>query len=111
VQQVSTSDAGVRVKWKTADRSDGKHESLTDAIVIFAGTASRRFAARLGDRVNIYSVKRYSITVNLDDPLSQHQMFAGVAQKAPIQAASVLKRRSAWPTAHRRGPHHEMAPA
>jgi D-amino-acid dehydrogenase len=71
VQQVSVSNAGVRVKWKTTDRGDSKQESLADAIVICAGTASRRFAAMLGDRVNIYPVKGYSITVHLDDPLSQ----------------------------------------
>lgn len=38
-----------------------------DAVVVCAGTASRRFASRLGDRVNIYPVKGYSITVNLLD--------------------------------------------
>ena len=43
-----------------------------DALVICAGTASRRFAAMLGDRVNIYPVKGYSITVNLRDDTSQH---------------------------------------
>jgi len=72
VQRVSTSDAGVRLKWKTTDRGDSKEEeSLADAIIICAGAASRRFAAMLGDRVNIYPVKGYSITVHLDDPLSQ----------------------------------------
>ena len=63
VQQVSASTIGARVKWKTTDGDDSKHESLADAIVICAGTASRRFAAMLGDRVNIYPVKGYSITV------------------------------------------------
>ncbi|HEY0062581.1 MAG TPA: D-amino acid dehydrogenase [Telluria sp.] len=38
-----------------------------DGVVICAGTASRAMAARLGDRVNIYPVKGYSITVNLND--------------------------------------------
>jgi len=42
-----------------------------DAIVISAGTASRGLAASLGDRVNIYPVKGYSITVNLTDEVSQ----------------------------------------
>jgi D-amino-acid dehydrogenase len=42
-----------------------------DAVVICAGTASRSLAARLGDRVNIYPVKGYSITVNLADDASQ----------------------------------------
>jgi D-amino-acid dehydrogenase len=36
-----------------------------DAVVICAGIASRRFASLLGDRVNIYPVKGYSITVEL----------------------------------------------
>jgi D-amino-acid dehydrogenase len=38
-----------------------------DAVVVCAGVASRRFAAMLGDRVNVYPVKGYSITVHLDD--------------------------------------------
>lgn len=42
-----------------------------DGIVVCAGTASRQFAAMLGDRVNIYPVKGYSITVHLDDARSQ----------------------------------------
>jgi D-amino-acid dehydrogenase len=41
------------------------------AIVVCAGVASRRFAAMLGDRINIYPVKGYSITVCLDDPVSR----------------------------------------
>jgi D-amino-acid dehydrogenase len=42
-----------------------------DGVVICAGVASRDFAAQLGDRVNIYPVKGYSITVNLNDEKSQ----------------------------------------
>jgi D-amino-acid dehydrogenase len=42
-----------------------------DAAVICAGVASRRFAAMAGDRLNIYPVKGYSITVCLDDAESQ----------------------------------------
>ena len=42
-----------------------------DAVVVSAGVASRKFAAMLGDRVNVYPVKGYSITVNLDDAESQ----------------------------------------
>lgn len=51
----------------------GDDESTTkyDAVVVCAGTASRELAASLGDRVNIYPVKGYSITVNLNDPHSQ----------------------------------------
>lgn len=42
-----------------------------DSVVVCAGVASRGFAAQLGDRVNIYPVKGYSITVNLTDADSQ----------------------------------------
>lgn len=42
-----------------------------DGVVVCAGVASRQFAAQLGDRVNIYPVKGYSITVNLTDAASQ----------------------------------------
>ena len=42
-----------------------------DGIVVCAGVASRAFAAQLGDRVNIYPVKGYSITVNLNDEQSR----------------------------------------
>lgn len=42
-----------------------------DGVVVCAGVASRRFAAMLGDRVNIYPVKGYSITVHLDDEASR----------------------------------------
>ena len=42
-----------------------------DAVVVCAGVASRRFAALLGDRINVYPVKGYSITVQLDDARSQ----------------------------------------
>nr|WP_315234160.1 D-amino acid dehydrogenase [uncultured Albidiferax sp.] len=67
----------------SAVRSDGKQVRITsqdgadqqtqvfDGVVVCAGTASRGIAAQLGDRVNIYPVKGYSITVNLDDAQSQ----------------------------------------
>jgi D-amino-acid dehydrogenase len=42
-----------------------------DGVVVCAGVVSRDFAAQLGDRVNIYPVKGYSITVNLTDEQSQ----------------------------------------
>ncbi len=63
--------------------SDGKHARVTmgqkgasqthhfDGIVVCAGVASRNLASQLGDRVNIYPVKGYSITVNLLDQASQ----------------------------------------
>ena len=44
---------------------------LFDNIVVCAGVGSRSLAAQLGDRLNVYPVKGYSITVNLDDLQSQ----------------------------------------
>jgi D-amino-acid dehydrogenase len=43
-----------------------------EQIVVCAGVGSRAFAAMLGDHVNVYPVKGYSITVCLDDEQSQH---------------------------------------
>ena len=42
-----------------------------DRIVVCAGVASRAIASMLGDHVNIYPVKGYSITVCLDDGASR----------------------------------------
>lgn len=42
-----------------------------DSVVVCGGVHSRDLAKQLGDRVNIYPVKGYSITVSLDDELSQ----------------------------------------
>jgi len=47
------------------------HRLSADAVVVCAGTASRNIAAMLGDRVNVYPVKGYSITVHLDSEESQ----------------------------------------
>lgn len=50
---------------------EGEHTHRFDSLVVCAGTASRDLAAQLGDRVNVYPVKGYSITVNLPDLASQ----------------------------------------
>jgi D-amino-acid dehydrogenase len=55
----------------TVGQGEDKITTAFDAVVVCAGTASRALAATLGDRVNIYPVKGYSITVNLDDAHSQ----------------------------------------
>ncbi|MBB5546055.1 D-amino acid dehydrogenase [Paraburkholderia fungorum] len=44
-----------------------------ERIVVCAGVKSRDFAAMLGDHVNVYPVKGYSITVCLDDEVSQQR--------------------------------------
>jgi D-amino-acid dehydrogenase len=80
VDRVTADGHGVALTWRTAERrgnmaehsGTGAAETIAaDAIVICAGVASRRFATMLGDRVNIYPVKGYSITVALDDKASR----------------------------------------
>jgi D-amino-acid dehydrogenase len=53
-------------------RTDGAHTSdAFEQVVVCAGVRSRHFAAMLGDRINVYPVKGYSITICLDDETSQ----------------------------------------
>ncbi|MBB3009841.1 MULTISPECIES: D-amino acid dehydrogenase [Cupriavidus] len=68
IRSVSTDGRHVTIAIYDGQRS----ESLVfDGVVVCAGTSSRALAASLGDRVNIYPVKGYSITVNLNDARSQ----------------------------------------
>jgi len=78
---------GVQVRFDSQVQrlqSDGERASVTvlregggveqlhfDALVVCAGVRSRDLAAQLGDRLNVYPVKGYSITVNLLDAASQ----------------------------------------
>lgn len=69
VASVKTVQDGVRI----TVRSNGQEqETHYGRLVVCAGTASRSLAAQLGDRVNIYPVKGYSITVNLVDEASRN---------------------------------------
>jgi D-amino-acid dehydrogenase len=69
VVRVQSNGEQVQVQLKNNDHQ----EQLTfDNIVVCAGIASRDLAAQLGDRLNVYPVKGYSITVNLNDEQSQH---------------------------------------
>jgi D-amino-acid dehydrogenase len=64
VDAVAAVGGGVRLV------SDGREEAF-DGVVVSAGTRSRELAGQLGDRVNVYPVKGYSITVQLNDAESQ----------------------------------------
>lgn len=68
VTRLHAGAAGVAVAWQeaAAARSADHH-----AVVICAGAFSRALAAQLGDRVNVYPVKGYSITVQMPDAASQ----------------------------------------
>ncbi|HET8850232.1 MAG TPA: FAD-dependent oxidoreductase, partial [Marinobacter sp.] len=57
--------------WVTAHDGHQQQRDTFDGVVVCAGVGSRALAARLGDRVNIYPVKGYSITVELNDEASQ----------------------------------------
>ncbi len=68
VETIKVDDTGVHLTWS---RNSESQTDQFDAIVVCAGVDSRRIAAQLGDRVNVYPVKGYSITVQLDDEASQ----------------------------------------
>lgn len=68
-QNVKSVQSNGKTAIVTTAQDGGVH--TFDGIVVCAGVASRNFAAQLGDRVNIYPVKGYSITVNLNDAQSQ----------------------------------------
>lgn len=70
VRTLSHGDDGVTVGWKNEDKK--MQDELFDGVVICAGVKSCDLAAQVGDRVNIYPVKGYSITVQLDDEDSQN---------------------------------------
>ena len=51
--------------------TDQNEDMVFDKIVLCAGNNSRKFASQLGDYVNIYPVKGYSVTVDLPNEESQ----------------------------------------
>ncbi|MCB8874352.1 D-amino acid dehydrogenase [Acidisoma silvae] len=73
VTAVRATSAGIDVQSRDAESAteSALDHDLFDKIVICGGVRSRALAAQLGDRVNIYPVKGYSITVDLTDPADQ----------------------------------------
>jgi D-amino-acid dehydrogenase len=69
VTSVSSNNQTATIKVSHSDAPPSVHSF--DGVVVCAGVASKKFAAQLGDSVNIYPVKGYSITVNLNDQESQ----------------------------------------
>ena len=57
--------------WVTSFDGEQQVRNTFDGVVVCAGVGSKELAAKLGDRVNIYPVKGYSITVELDDDASR----------------------------------------
>jgi D-amino-acid dehydrogenase len=71
VTDIETHNSRHLVRMTNTETGEQMSPLTADALVICAGVASRHFASMLGDRINIYPVKGYSITVALDDAASQ----------------------------------------
>lgn len=75
VTQIEQDGAGVRIAFDAGSAGEGASPQPAtlpvDGVVVCAGVASRQFAAMLGERINVYPVKGYSITVHLDTPQSR----------------------------------------
>jgi D-amino-acid dehydrogenase len=76
VERVAAAADGIGLDWRTSEQDNNNNavavqKTSADAVVICAGVESRRLGASLGDRINIYPVKGYSITVELDDATSR----------------------------------------
>ena len=76
VTSVQHHQQGVSLALKASDENmegaDAQSLSLDfDALVVCGGVGSYQLAEMLGDRVNVYPVKGYSITVELRDEASQ----------------------------------------
>ncbi|GFE64302.1 D-amino acid dehydrogenase [Litoreibacter roseus] len=68
VTRASATLTGVDI---TASQNGTAQQMSFDGVVVSAGVGSRDLAAQLGDRVNVYPVKGYSITVNMPDESAQ----------------------------------------
>lgn len=73
VTRIDSGDDGVRLELRCGcDGGARARDALdSDGVVVCAGVASRRLAHDLGDRLNVYPVKGYSITVNLANESSR----------------------------------------
>ncbi len=70
VLQLESAADGIKLCLQSGGQ-EGASTEVFDAVLICAGVASRQLAAMAGDRLNIYPVKGYSITVKLDDQKSR----------------------------------------
>ena len=69
VTDIST--LGPEVKINSRAHGSEENTDIFDTMVICAGVASGKFSRKLGDSLNIYPVKGYSITVPLSDSNAQ----------------------------------------
>ena len=74
VQTIERGSTGVRIGTATGstEQTKGVDDTIeADGVVVCAGVASRKLAHALGDRLNVYPVKGYSITIDLLSDASQ----------------------------------------
>ena len=76
VESVEAGLEGVTIRHQSTDprldEAEAPHEeSRFDKVVVCSGVLSRDLGRSLGDRVNVYPVKGYSITVDLPGPADQ----------------------------------------
>tara|TARA_R110002124_G_scaffold47174_3_gene140705 strand:- start:2180 stop:3547 length:1368 start_codon:yes stop_codon:yes gene_type:complete len=67
IRDVAADGNGVTIIHRPAEfHGEATTASHFDDVVVCAGVRSRTLAAKFGDRVNIYPVKGYSLTIHLD---------------------------------------------
>jgi len=74
VRAIENGSTGIRINVMvgSANRIGYANDVIeVDGVVISAGVGSRKLAYGVGDRLNVYPVKGYSITVSLQNELSQ----------------------------------------
>jgi len=69
--EIASVETDGRVATVRVDQDGREDRQCFDGVVVCGGVGSRALAAQLGDRVNVYPVKGYSITVQLQDDASR----------------------------------------
>ena len=92
VAAIAADGTGYALDLAGTDGGDDRHQA--DAVVVCAGAASRRFARQLGDTVNIYPVKGYSISVTTP-PAARPRRASACSTRPPRSSPA------GWATASR----------
>lgn len=71
IHNISQQQGKQIIHYQSTQDPQAQGSLTTDKLVVCAGVGSRHIAKLLGDRMNVYPVKGYSITVYLDDEESQ----------------------------------------
>jgi D-amino-acid dehydrogenase len=75
VLDIATSDSGVTISHQPVEVAANENGAVAmttfDRVIVCGGVMSRKLASRVGDRINVYPVKGYSITVNLPEKSDQ----------------------------------------